>query len=48
MKCLEYRQVQSFAIEGPDRETLDIDGEIKGSVPMQVQMIPSALRVFTR
>ena len=48
MKCLEYRQVQSFAIEGSDNETLDIDGEIKGSVPIQVQMIPSALRVFTR
>jgi YegS/Rv2252/BmrU family lipid kinase len=48
LKCLEYHQVQSFAIDGPGRETLDIDGEIKGTVPMHVQMIPSALHVFSR
>jgi len=48
MNCLEYHQVRSFAIDGPGLEALDIDGEIKGTVPMHVQMTLSALRVFTR
>jgi diacylglycerol kinase (ATP) len=44
--CVEYHQVRSFAIETEGHETLDLDGEIKGSAPVQVQMLPAALQVY--
>jgi sphingosine kinase len=43
---VEYHQVRSFAIESAGHEVLDLDGEIKGTAPVQVQMLPSALQVF--
>lgn len=43
---VEYHQVRSFAIESAGRETLDLDGEIKGTAPVNVRMLPAALQVF--
>ncbi|MBN2021427.1 MAG: diacylglycerol kinase family lipid kinase [Pirellulales bacterium] len=44
--CLEYRQVRSLAIESDDKNPLDLDGEIKGTAPVRVEMLPGAIRVF--
>jgi diacylglycerol kinase (ATP) len=46
LDCIEYHQVRSFAIESEGRETLDLDGEIKGTAPVAVEMKQAALRVF--
>jgi diacylglycerol kinase (ATP) len=43
---VEYHQVRSFAIESAGRETLDLDGEVKGTAPVDVRMLPAALQVF--
>lgn len=43
---LQYRQVRSFAIVSDGRETLDIDGEIKGAAPVYAEMMPGTIRVF--
>ena len=46
MPCVEYYQVRSFSILSDDREPLDIDGEIKGTAPMSIRVIPGAVRFF--
>ena len=46
LSYVEYHQVRSFAIESAGHEVLDLDGEIKGTAPVQVQMLPAALQVF--
>ena len=43
---VEYHQVHSFAIESVSRDPLDLDGEIKGTTPVHVEMIPAALQLF--
>jgi YegS/Rv2252/BmrU family lipid kinase len=39
-------QVRSFMIDCERPEPLDLDGEIKGSAPLSVEIMPAALRVF--
>ncbi len=46
MPCVEYHQVRSLSILSDDREPLDLDGEIKGTSPVSIQMIPGAVRIF--
>lgn len=46
MPCVEYYQVRSLSILSDDREPLDLDGEIKGTTPVSIQMIPGAVRFF--
>ena len=46
MPCVEYYQVRSLSILSDDREPLDLDGEIKGTTPVLIQMIPGAVRFF--
>jgi diacylglycerol kinase (ATP) len=46
MPCVEYHQVSSLSIFSDGREPLDIDGEIKGTTPVSIQMIPGAIRIF--
>jgi YegS/Rv2252/BmrU family lipid kinase len=46
MGCVEYHQVRSFAIEAQHGEPLDLDGEITGTAPVRVEMMPGALRLF--
>jgi diacylglycerol kinase (ATP) len=46
LDCVEYHQVQSFRIETPGREPLNLDGELKGSSPVSVDLLPAALRLF--
>ncbi len=44
---VEYRQVHSFSIEQAGVNSLLLDGELKGSSPVSVDMIPTALKIFT-
>ena len=46
LSFVEYYQVRSFAIESAGHETLDLDGEVQGTAPVQVQVLPGALRLF--
>lgn len=47
VRGVEYHQVARFSIELSDQKPLDLDGEATGSAPFEVEMIPSALRLFT-
>jgi len=46
MPCVEYRQVNSLELSSPGREPLNIDGELKRHLPIRVEMVPAALRLF--
>ena len=46
LSCVEYHQVRSFAIESAGHEMLDLDGEIKRTAPVRVQMLQGALRIL--
>jgi YegS/Rv2252/BmrU family lipid kinase len=46
LPCIGYHQVRSFSIEYEGPEPLDLDGELKGSAPLSVEMAPGALQVF--
>ncbi len=46
MPCVEYYQVRALSILCDDREPLDIDGEIKGTTPVSIHVIPAAVRFF--
>jgi YegS/Rv2252/BmrU family lipid kinase len=46
MPCVEYYQVRSLSIHSDYHEPLDIDGEIKGTTPVSIEMIPGAVRFF--
>ena len=43
---VEYYQVKEFSITPAENEILNLDGELKGSTPFSVRMIPSAFSVF--
>ncbi len=43
---VEYHQVKEFSITPAENEILNLDGELKGSTPFSVRMIPSAFSVF--
>ncbi len=43
---VEYYQVSSFSVVPNEDEILNLDGELKGSTPFSVRVIPSAFRVF--
>ncbi len=43
---VEYRQVKEFSIIPQDRNTLNIDGEILGSTPIHVKVLPRAIEVL--
>lgn len=45
-KYLEYRQVQKISVESEYLQALTIDGEIKGSVPFSVSILPEKLIVI--
>jgi diacylglycerol kinase (ATP) len=46
MPCVEYRQVSTLELSSPGREPLNIDGELKRNLPVRVEMLPAALRLF--
>jgi diacylglycerol kinase (ATP) len=46
LECTEYCQVQSFSVTTKEHNTLELDGEIKGTSPVTVDVLPSAMRVF--
>lgn len=43
---LEYRQVKKISVESEYQQALTIDGEIKGSVPFSVSILPEKLIVI--
>ena len=43
---VEYHQVRSFALESAGHESLNLDGEMKGTTPLAAEVLPAALRVF--
>ncbi len=43
---VDYRQVSEFSILPEDRNTLNIDGELLGSTPIHVKVLPQALEVL--
>lgn len=43
---VEYHQVNSFSIESEDIDCLNLDGELKGTTPVSVDIIPKALKIF--
>ncbi|MFQ6674882.1 MAG: diacylglycerol/lipid kinase family protein [Fidelibacterota bacterium] len=43
---VEYRQVRSFSVMPSEDEILNLDGELKGSTPFTVDMVPGAFEVF--
>jgi YegS/Rv2252/BmrU family lipid kinase len=45
-KYLEYRQVKTIHVESEFNQALTIDGEIKGSVPFKVSVLPEKLVVI--
>ncbi|MBM4001215.1 MAG: diacylglycerol kinase family lipid kinase [Planctomycetes bacterium] len=44
--CVECHQARTFRIETERSEWLNLDGEVRGHSPVDVEMVPSALRVF--
>lgn len=47
MPCVEYHQVSSLSILSDDDSPLDLDGEIQGTTPVSIQIIPSAIHMFS-
>ena len=45
MPCVEYHQVRSLSILSDDREPLDLDGEVTGTAPVSVTVLPGAIRL---
>ena len=43
---VEYRQVATLELSSLGCEPLNIDGELKRHLPIRVQMVPAALRIF--
>lgn len=43
---VEYHRVRSFAITSPNRDQLNLDGEMRGHTPISAEVLPSALRIF--
>ncbi|NLF68955.1 MAG: diacylglycerol kinase family lipid kinase [Candidatus Anammoximicrobium sp.] len=46
LPCVEYHQVRRLSIRADGLEPLDLDGENKGGVPVAVEVLPGAMRVF--
>ena len=46
MPGVEAARVRAFAIESAGPEGLNLDGEITGRTPLEVEVLPGALRVF--
>ena len=47
MPCVEYHQVCSLSILSDDDSPLDLDGEIQGTTPVSIQIIPGAIHMFS-
>ena len=45
-KLLEYKQLSSITIAATDGNPLTIDGEVKGSAPLSVSVLPLALTII--
>jgi len=46
LPIVEYRQVKMFSLKPAEYDRLNIDGELTGSTPIEVRVIPRRLRVF--
>jgi YegS/Rv2252/BmrU family lipid kinase len=43
---VEHHQVRTLSLQSPGCEQLNIDGELKGHLPIGVEVLPAALRLF--
>jgi YegS/Rv2252/BmrU family lipid kinase len=43
---VDYRQVSTLELSSPGCEGLNIDGELKLNLPIRVEIVPAALRIF--
>ncbi|MGI8978818.1 MAG: diacylglycerol/lipid kinase family protein [Pirellulaceae bacterium] len=43
---VEYRQVATLELSSPGCEPLNLDGELKRNLPIRVEIVPAALRLF--
>ena len=39
-------QIEKFSLDTSNNELLNIDGELKGNTPIQVEVIPNAIKVL--
>ena len=46
LPCVETRQVRAFTIDTCGNDPLNLDGELRGTTPVCVRMLPGALKVF--
>ena len=46
MPCVEYYQVRSLRILSDDHMPLDLDGEIKGTTPVSVEVLRGAVQMY--
>lgn len=44
---VEYHQVRTLSVIPSEDEILNLDGELKGTTPFEVEMIPGAFEVFS-
>ncbi len=44
--CVEYFQTRTLQLVAEGDHPLDLDGEVKGSAPFSIEMIPAAIQVF--
>lgn len=45
---VEYRQVESFRLETPGPDRLNLDGELAGHSPVSVTVLPRTLKIFSQ
>ena len=43
---VEYHQVKEYSLIPTEDEILNVDGELKGTTPFEVKMVPGAFHVF--
>ena len=41
-----YHQISNFSIETKEKDLLNIDGELKGTTPINVKVIPNAIEIL--
>jgi YegS/Rv2252/BmrU family lipid kinase len=46
LPCVEHHRVESFSMESDRADCLNLDGELKGSTPVSLEVVPAALRIF--
>ena len=43
---IEYKQISKFSLLTKDKDLLNIDGELKGTTSIEVEVVNNAIEVF--